>query len=152
EFIWRERLFGRADHLATEAEPAVDRADVGELEQRAIGVAMNDATKRAVPPVTDRVGGFLPARVELGCRRHELARGWIVWIGCVDQLGNGRRDRDGVLRGNALQRLALVGVVDKPGLAEFGEAAERFWGGVHGADSSLAPSSKTRRPAPSCPS
>ena len=60
----------RPDHLAAEAEPAVDRADMGQLEQHAVGIAMHDPLDRAVRIVGDRIGVFdgrarrVPARRE----------------------------------------------------------------------------------------
>ena len=42
-----ERLHAaRADHLAAEAEAAIDRADVDELQQHAVGIAVHDARHR----------------------------------------------------------------------------------------------------------
>ena len=52
----------RADRLAAEAEAAIDRADVQELQQDAIGIAMHDAGDGAVGGIADRIGALLAAR------------------------------------------------------------------------------------------
>ena len=53
----RQRLpAARPDHLAAEAEPAIDRTHVHELEQYAVGIAMHDAFDRTVRVVADRIG------------------------------------------------------------------------------------------------
>ena len=48
----------RPDHFAAEAEPAIDRAGIDELEQHPVGVAVHDALDRAVRLVADRVMAF----------------------------------------------------------------------------------------------
>src|SRR6266540_1121630 len=63
----------RPDHLAAEAEPAIHRTDMDELEQHAIGIAVHDAFDRAVRVVADRVGRLLRLLVELGRIGDELA-------------------------------------------------------------------------------
>ena len=40
----------RPDHLAAEAEAAIDRADVDELQQHAVGIAVDDALDRDCAP------------------------------------------------------------------------------------------------------
>ena len=87
ERLRREPLARRADHLAAEAEPAIDRADVDELEQHAIGIAVHDALDRAVRVVADRIGAFPLPALKLARIRHELARDRIVRIGAIDQIG-----------------------------------------------------------------
>jgi hypothetical protein len=57
QFRWPERaVAGRADHLAAKAVTAVHRADVHQLQQAAVGVAVHDARDRRVLAVADRVG------------------------------------------------------------------------------------------------
>ena len=51
----------RADRLAAEAEPAIDRTDADELEQHAVRVAMDEALAGRVRLVADRIGAFPPA-------------------------------------------------------------------------------------------
>ena len=93
-----------ADRLAAEAEAAVDRADVGELQQHAVGVAVHDAGGAGEAFVADRVGEFFGAMLQLAGVGHELAGDRIVRVGAIDQRGHGRRDGDGVAGGHRLQR------------------------------------------------
>ena len=101
-------LGARTDHLAAEAEAAVDRADMRELEQHAVGIAMDDAGHGAVRVVADRIGALLGPGVQLRRIGHELPRDRIVRIAAVDQRGHRRRDGDGILRGDLLERGALL--------------------------------------------
>ena len=56
----RERArLARPDHLAAEAEPAIDRADVHQLEQHAVGIAMHDARDRRMRVIADRIGALV---------------------------------------------------------------------------------------------
>src|SRR6476660_8379261 len=48
ELMRRQGFGGGADYLAPEAEAAINRADVGELEQHAVGIAVHDAIDRTV--------------------------------------------------------------------------------------------------------
>ena len=109
ELLRRQRCGGGSDHLAAEAEAAIHRADVRELEQHAVGIAVHDAFDRAVRIVADRVGAFLRPSFKLGRIGHELPRDRIVRVGAVDQLRHGRRDGDGILRGDLFQRGAFLG-------------------------------------------
>src|SRR5258707_236032 len=61
------------DLLAPEAEPAIDRADVHELQQHAVGIAVHDAGDRAVCVVADRIGALRRRGHELSRIGHELA-------------------------------------------------------------------------------
>jgi hypothetical protein len=55
----------RADHFAPEAEAAIDRADMHQLQQRAIGVAMHDALHRRMRVIADRIGQFIRRNIKL---------------------------------------------------------------------------------------
>ena len=94
----------RPDHFAAEAEPAIHRAGIDELEQHPVRVAVHDAFDRAVRLVADRVVAFLRFHMQLARIGHELPRDRIVRIGRIDQVGERRRDGDGVARRHALQR------------------------------------------------
>src|SRR4029077_20143007 len=59
ELTHRQGFSGRANHLAPEAETAIDRADMGELEQYTVGIAVHNAFDRTVRVVADRVGPLL---------------------------------------------------------------------------------------------
>ena len=132
ELLRGQRFGGGADHLAAEAEAAIDRADVGELEQHAVGIAMHDALDRAMGVVADRVGAFLRLHIEFGRIGHELARDRIVRVGVVDQVRNRRRNGDGILGGDLLQRRAFFRR-GQPGSFKLGKMAQGFRCGVHGA-------------------
>jgi hypothetical protein len=104
ELLRRQRCSGRADHLAAEAEAAIHCADVCELEQHPVGIAVHDRLDRAVRIVADRVGAFLRPSFKLGRIGDELPRHRIVRVGAVDQFRHGRRDGDCILRGDPFQR------------------------------------------------
>ena len=48
----------RPDHFAAKAEPAIHRADMYQLEQHAIGIAVDDAGNGRMRVVADRIGIF----------------------------------------------------------------------------------------------
>ena len=54
--VRQRAVLARSDHLAAEAEAAIDRADMNELEQHAIGIAMHDAGDRRMRVIADRIG------------------------------------------------------------------------------------------------
>ena len=60
-------LLAGSDHLAAEAEAAIDRADMNELEQHAVGIAMHDACDRRMRVIADRIGAL--ARLASRVRR-----------------------------------------------------------------------------------
>jgi hypothetical protein len=132
ELLRRQRLGAGADHLAAEAEAAIDGAGRGQLEQHAVGIAVHDAGSRRVGAVADRVGVLVRLRLKFRSVRHELPRDRIVRIGAVDQLRERRCDRNGVLRGDPLQRGALVAGRGHAGGEQLGQLAQGFRGGVHG--------------------
>ena len=92
----------RPDHLAAEAEAAIDRTDMDRLEQHAVGIAMHDACDRAVRGVADRIGVLLRLHVELGRIGNELARDRIARIGGIDEVHDIRRDRHRIAGGDPL--------------------------------------------------
>ena len=118
----------RADRLAAEAEAAVHRAHVGELEQHAVRVAMDDAERTGEALVADRVGQLLGAVLRLAGIGHDLARDRIVRIAAVDEPGHGRRDGDGVTRCNGLQGVHVGGRYEACGP----KFRYRFQGPLHG--------------------
>ena len=83
---------------------------------------MHDAGDGAVRVVADRVGALLGPRRQLRRIGHELPRDRIVRIVAVDQPGHRRRDGDGILRGDLLERGALLRG-RKPGGVEIGQLA-----------------------------
>ena len=64
----------RPHHLAAEAKTAIDRADMQQLQQHAIGVAMHDAFDGRMGMVADRVGMLVWQRIEFAQIRQELPR------------------------------------------------------------------------------
>ncbi len=112
-----------AHHLAAEAEAAIDRAGVDELQQHPVGIAMHDPFDRAVGIIADRVGALRRMPRELRGVGNELARDRVVWIASVDQRGDRGRDRNGVARRDRLER-GGVGGVDEAGRFEFRNGAK----------------------------
>ena len=127
----------RPDHFAAEAKPAVDRAHVGELEQHAIGIAVNDPLDRAVRVVADRVGGFHLQRVELPDIGDELPGNGVAWIGRIDALGDLGRDRDRIAGSDPFDLTAALGRHQSGGDQIVG-AAQRLAGCGHSGASWLA--------------
>ncbi len=101
--LGKMRWPARPDHLAAEAEAAIDGADIRKLQEHAIGVAMHKPRHRLVRIVADRVGALFRHRLKLRRIGKELAGDRVVRIGGVDQLRHIRRNRNRVARGNALQ-------------------------------------------------
>ena len=122
----------RPDHFAAEAEPAIDGAGIDELEQHPVRVAVHDALDRAVRVVADRVMAFLRLHVQLARIGHELPRDRIVRIGRIDQVGERRRDGDGVAR----RHLLPASPADRGHKLRSGESRRRAQGfsngGTHG--------------------
>ena len=98
-------ILARPHHLAAEAEAAIDRANMRELQEHAVGVAMHDARNRTVPFVADGIGALIALRVEFGGGGHELLRDRVVGIARVDEIGNRRRDGDGIARRDGRERI-----------------------------------------------
>ncbi len=63
-----------ADHLAAEAEAAIDRADLGQLEEHPVGIAVDDAGQHLVVMIADRVGALVRRDHGLAGVGHILAR------------------------------------------------------------------------------
>ena len=91
------------DHLAAEAEAAIDRADMDRLEQHAVGIAVHDALDRAVRIVADRVGHLLGPASSSAAIGHELARDRIARIGGIDELGDVGGQRQRIARGDRFE-------------------------------------------------
>ena len=122
----------RPDHFAAEAEPAIHRAGIDELEQHPVRIAVHDAFDRAVRLVADRIMAFLRLHVQFARIGHELPRDRIVRIGRIDQVGERRRDGDGVARRHLFQRRQPI-AGDKLRSGESGRRAQGFsGGGAHG--------------------
>ena len=99
--VGQQAAFG-ADMLAAEAEAAIDRADQQRLEQRAVGVAVDDAGHGGKRVIADRVGPLVGRRVQFVGMRDELAPDRVVRVG--DQRGQGGRDGDGVALAHLVER------------------------------------------------
>src|SRR4029078_1840386 len=102
------RLAG-ADHLAAEAKAAIDRADMRQLEQYAVGISVHDALDRTVDVVPDRIHELLGAMIELRRIRNELTRDGIVRITSVDQIGKCLRQAHSIPCGYLFNRLPALG-------------------------------------------
>ena len=113
------------DHLAAEAEAAIDRADMDRLEQHAVGIAVHDALDRTMRVVADRVGVLLRPRLELGAIRHELARDRIARVGGIDEVHDIRGQRQGIAGDNLLE-LGPAVARGKPGGDQIIGAAQRL--------------------------
>src|SRR5690606_9402203 len=73
EFLARKvRFRRRSNHLAAEAEAAIDRAHADDLEQRAVRIAVYDTAHRTFDVIPDRIGALLRRRLEFPHVRHEL--------------------------------------------------------------------------------
>ena len=69
----QRRGLARPHPLAAEAEPAVDGADVGQLQQHPVRVTVHDPRDRRVDVIADRIGQLVRLGLELGRVRNELA-------------------------------------------------------------------------------
>src|SRR5262245_57196782 len=94
--------FARPDHFAAETKSAINRADMSELEQHAVGIAMDDSIHGAPGIVTDRVGAFTVLVLQFSQIRNKLSRNWIMRVIGMDQLREGLRQRDGIVGGNGV--------------------------------------------------
>ncbi len=102
-----EHALAGADHLAAEAEAAVDRAQVHRLEQQPVRVAVGDPLDRGEGVVADRVGALLRGDQQLGPGGDELSGDRIVDV--RDLLLHHPGDAHGVpLRDIANLRQALL--------------------------------------------
>ena len=98
----RGRL-ARPDHFAAETEAAIHRADVNQLEQHPVGIAVHDAGNRRMRVIADRIGALARLAHQFLRARNELPRDRIVGIIGIDQRGDIGRHRDGVARGDLFQ-------------------------------------------------
>ncbi len=109
-----ERLAGkggrpRGPHrLAAEAEAAVDRADVRELQQHAVGIAVHHAGDGREALVADGIGQLFGRLLQLAHIGHELPRDRVGGVASVDQRQHVGRDGHRVALGDALQRRRLA--------------------------------------------
>src|SRR5688572_13711110 len=78
-------LLSRAYGLAPEAEAAIDGADMRELEQHAVRIAVHDSFDWAMGVVADRIRALLLARYQLGNIGKELACDRIIGVARIDQ-------------------------------------------------------------------
>jgi hypothetical protein len=121
------------DHLAAEAEPAIDRAGVGGFQQHAVGIAVDDPLDRAVGLVADRIAGLAGAFQQLGLAGHELAGDRVGFVGRIDQRRHVRGDRHGVARRHGLEGRQPLGS-DQAGFGQGRGAAEGAGGGHEARD------------------
>ncbi len=106
-----------SDHLAAKAEPAIDRTDVQQFQEHAIGVAVDDAVDWAEQKITSRIGHFVWLLRELGQIRNKLAGNWIARIGGVYQRRDGAGYSNRIGCGDLLYRFAF-GVRQETGFDE----------------------------------
>ncbi len=93
------------DDRAAKAEPAIDRADVEQFQERAIWVAVDNAFDRAECEIAGRIGHFVRPLGEFGQVWNKLAGDWVGGIGGVDQARNRAGNSNGVDRGDPLDRV-----------------------------------------------
>ena len=98
---------------------------MNELEQHAVGIAVNDAFHRAVGVVADRVRLLFGPRVEFRRIGDELQRNRVVRIRGVDQFRHFRRQRHRVARRHPLE-LGKPLRWNQPGLDELGGSPQCF--------------------------
>ena len=103
---------------------------------------MDDAGHRRMRVVADRIGVLARCAHQFERARNELPRDRVVGVFGVDQLGDVRRHRDGVARGDPFE-IGKIGRLRQPALDQFGGLPQRrrqFWidpvhvspaGGVH---------------------
>jgi hypothetical protein len=85
----RERgRLARSDHFAAKTKSAIDRADVNQLEQHSIGIAMHDAGDRRMVVIADRIRILAWLSDQFLGARNELTRNRIVGIPGIDQRGH----------------------------------------------------------------
>ena len=97
-------LPARPDHLAAETETAIYRAGIDELEQHAVGIAVDDAFKRAVGAVADRIAALSRFAVQFGASGTNCRAIGSPGSAISIRPGDRRRDGDGVTRRDILQR------------------------------------------------
>src|SRR5918993_1429442 len=92
---WERAKPLRPDHLAAEAEAAINGAGVQRLQEHAVGITVDNALDGAVRRVADRVLALAWVPLELALIRHELPCDRVGGISRVDQRRHLGRDRDG---------------------------------------------------------
>ena len=114
----------RPDHFAAEAEAAVHRANVDELQQHAVGIAVHHAFARRVRGVADRVCALVGRRRQLAQVGEILTRDRVAGLGRVDHGGDVLADADCVARGDA-RGIGNPGRRDEPSRGQRRRVAER---------------------------
>ena len=137
----------RPDPLAAEAEAAIDGADRNQLDQHAVGIAMDEPLDRAPRVVADRVVGLGRIAPKLATVGNELAGDRVPGIVAVDQADEGGREPDGVALGDGLEfgeppRRGETGVDEHLGVVRRGPGRLRAWPPVFGPASSAASSGR----------
>ena len=130
----RGRL-ARPDHLAAKAEPAIDRADMHQLEQHPVGISVHDAGHGRMRVVADRVGVLARRAHQFLNARNELTRDRIIRVFGIDQAGDGRRYRNRVARSDPFE-VGKISHRREPAFDQLGGLPQRrcqFWiDPVHG--------------------
>jgi hypothetical protein len=112
----------RPHHLAAEAEAAIDRANMGELEQNPVRITVDNSFQRAVCVVADRIGRFAWLPRKFGAIRHELSRDWVQRVGRIDESRQIRGQRNRVARRNLRDLVASFRARQPGGDQAFGAA------------------------------
>ncbi len=120
--VVEDPLRSRADAGAAKTEAAIDRADAGEFEQHAVGIAMDQSLDRLMGAIADRVGVFLGQEPQFVGARQELAADGIVWA--RDQAGDRFRQRDAVARRDLRQDGRIAGL-NEPGRDQIVDASSK---------------------------
>jgi hypothetical protein len=85
-----------ADDLAAKAEAAVDRADVGQLHQHAIAIAMHDVGHGREFGLAERIVPLPRLAHELARIGHELTRDRVARFAAFDEAGKLRGNGEGI--------------------------------------------------------
>ncbi len=93
------------DPRATKTEAAIDRADAGQLEQGAVGIAVDQPLRDLMGVVADGVGALLRQKAQFGGVGQELPADGVV--APLDQRRDGWRNGDAVERRDLGQRRRL---------------------------------------------
>src|ERR1700730_16036367 len=130
-FIRQRRALAGPDHLAPEAEAAIDGARGDELQDDAVAVAVDEAREWALEAVADGVVAFLLAAVKLARIRDELSRDRVGGIARIDECRHRRRDRDRVALSDSLNR-GRASARDKTRIRKVGCGPQRLPERGHG--------------------
>ncbi len=108
----QRRILARADHLATKAKAAIDRAGRNQLEQRPVTIAVNEARGHQVAAIIDGVGALFAGGDQLITMGEKLRGNGIGRILRIDQAFHDRGDGHGITGGHA--RKSIVSEI-RPG-------------------------------------